>query len=64
MKQIYPATITGKSFAPGGSVLDHNFGAGDQYTLGVEEEYMFESDGWHPIVLEASRPGVNLTVDS
>ena len=40
MKQIYPATITGKSFAPGGSVLDHSFGAGDQYTLGVEEEYM------------------------
>jgi glutamate---cysteine ligase / carboxylate-amine ligase len=40
VKQIYPATITGKSFAPGVSVLDHNFGAGDQYTLGVEEEYM------------------------
>ncbi|HEY7003874.1 MAG TPA: carboxylate-amine ligase [Gaiellaceae bacterium] len=40
MKQIYPATITGKSFAPGGSVLDHRFGAGDPYTLGVEEEYM------------------------
>jgi carboxylate-amine ligase len=40
VKQIYPATITGKSFAPGGSVLDHRFGAGDQYTLGVEEEYM------------------------
>jgi glutamate---cysteine ligase / carboxylate-amine ligase len=40
MKQIYPATITGKSFAPGGSVLDHNFGKGDLYTLGVEEEYM------------------------
>src|SRR6185503_2022139 len=40
VKQIYPATITGKSFAPGGSVLDHNFGSGDQYTLGVEEEYM------------------------
>jgi carboxylate-amine ligase len=39
-KQIYPATITGKSFAPGVSVLDHNFGASDQYTLGVEEEYM------------------------
>jgi hypothetical protein len=38
MKQIYPATITGKSFAPGGSVLDHNFGKGDPYTLGVEEE--------------------------
>jgi glutamate---cysteine ligase / carboxylate-amine ligase len=40
MKQIYPATITGKSFAPGGSVLDHKFGQGDPYTLGVEEEYM------------------------
>src|SRR5436189_4136185 len=40
MKQIYPATITGKSFAPGGSVLDHAFGQSDPYTLGVEEEYM------------------------
>ncbi|MGH3105230.1 MAG: carboxylate-amine ligase [Gaiellaceae bacterium] len=40
MKQIYPASITGKSFAAGGSVLDHKFGASDPYTLGVEEEYM------------------------
>src|SRR3954447_7859779 len=40
MKQIYPATITGKSFAPGGSVLDHTFGESEPYTLGVEEEYM------------------------
>jgi glutamate---cysteine ligase / carboxylate-amine ligase len=40
MKMIFPATITGKSFAPGGSVLDHNFGSSDSYTLGVEEEYM------------------------
>jgi gamma-glutamyl:cysteine ligase YbdK (ATP-grasp superfamily) len=40
LKQIYPATITGKSFAPGGSVLDHKFGQSDPYTLGVEEEYM------------------------
>src|SRR5213595_127308 len=40
MKQIYPATITGKSFAPGGSVLDHAFGESEPYTLGVEEEYM------------------------
>jgi carboxylate-amine ligase len=40
VKQIYPATITGKSFAAGGSVLDHNFGKGEPYTLGVEEEYM------------------------
>jgi glutamate---cysteine ligase / carboxylate-amine ligase len=38
--QIYPSTITGSGFAAGGSVLDHNFGSGDQYTLGVEEEYM------------------------
>jgi carboxylate-amine ligase len=40
MKQIYPATITGKSFAPGGSVLNHAFGRSEPYTLGVEEEYM------------------------
>src|SRR5215467_15992090 len=40
MKQIFPATITSKSFAPGGSVLDHAFGRGEPYTLGVEEEYM------------------------
>jgi carboxylate-amine ligase len=40
MKQIYPATITGQSFAAGGSVLDHAFGKSEPYTLGVEEEYM------------------------
>ena len=40
MKQIYPASITGKGFAAGGSVLDHRFGATPPYTLGVEEEYM------------------------
>jgi carboxylate-amine ligase len=40
MKQIYPASLTAKGFAAGGSVLDHKFGAGDPYTLGVEEEYM------------------------
>ena len=40
MKQIYPASITGKGFASGGSVLDHRFGKGEPYTLGVEEEYM------------------------
>ena len=32
--------MTGLSFAAGGSVLDHAFGKGDPYTLGVEEEYM------------------------
>jgi carboxylate-amine ligase len=42
MKQIYPPSLTGKDsgFAHGGSVLDHKFGTGDPYTLGVEEEYM------------------------
>jgi len=42
VKQIYPASITGKGsrFAEGGSVLDHAFGKSDPYTLGVEEEYM------------------------
>ncbi len=40
MKQIYPASITSKSFASGGSVLDHKFGKSEAYTLGVEEEYM------------------------
>src|SRR6266550_4513859 len=42
MKQIYPASITGKGsrFATGGSVLDHAFGKSDAYTLGAEEEYM------------------------
>jgi carboxylate-amine ligase len=40
MKQIYPASITGKGFAEGGSVLEHRFGASEPFTLGVEEEYM------------------------
>jgi carboxylate-amine ligase len=42
MKQIYPSSLTEAkhSFAAGGSVLDHAFGKGDPYTLGVEEEYM------------------------
>jgi len=40
--QVTPPSITGKGsgFAEGGSVLDHAFGQGDPYTLGVEEEYM------------------------
>src|SRR3954451_13025033 len=44
MEQIFPPSITGKGAgaAPGAgaSVLDHKFGSGDPYTLGVEEEYM------------------------
>jgi hypothetical protein len=37
MKQVTPPSITGKGarFAPGGSVLDHSFGKGDAFTLGV-----------------------------
>ena len=48
MKQIYPASITGKGsrFAEGGSFLDHAFGKGDPYTLGAEEEYM---PSWPPM---------------
>lgn len=42
MTELIPASITGKGskYAEGGSVLDHAFGKSDQYTLGVEEEYM------------------------
>ena len=38
-KQAFPSSITGNGTAPAGSVLDHKFGSGDPYTLGVEEEY-------------------------
>ena len=40
MDQIFPPEIMGNGFAAGGSVLDHNFGKSDPYTLGAEEEYM------------------------
>jgi glutamate---cysteine ligase / carboxylate-amine ligase len=42
VKQAIPPSITGKGagFPHGGSVLEHAFGTGDPYTLGVEEEYM------------------------
>jgi carboxylate-amine ligase len=42
VKQVTPPSITGKGagFAQDGSVLEHRFGQGDPYTLGVEEEYM------------------------
>ncbi|HEX7254299.1 MAG TPA: carboxylate-amine ligase [Gaiellaceae bacterium] len=41
MKQAWPPSITGVEGAkPAGSVLDHAFGKGEPYTLGVEEEYM------------------------
>jgi glutamate---cysteine ligase / carboxylate-amine ligase len=39
-KELYPASITGESFAAGGSVLEHRYGESDPFTLGVEEEYM------------------------
>jgi glutamate---cysteine ligase / carboxylate-amine ligase len=40
VKQIVPRSITGLADAPAASVLDHEFGASEPYTLGVEEEYM------------------------
>ncbi len=41
MKQAWPASITGvDGSAAAASVLDHKFGQGEPYTLGVEEEYM------------------------
>ena len=40
MKEVVPSSITGRAGEPAASVLDHQFGAGDPYTLGVEEEYM------------------------
>src|SRR4030081_700180 len=41
-KPRYPSSVTanGSRSAPGGSGIDHAFGNGDPYTLGVEEEYM------------------------
>jgi hypothetical protein len=39
-----------------------------QYVVDVNgantRSFRFESEGWHPVVLEASRPGVNLSVHS
>jgi carboxylate-amine ligase len=43
VKQIFPESITGRGAsgaAGASSVLDHSFGKGEPYTLGVEEEYM------------------------
>jgi len=40
VKQLVPASITGRPDEPAVSVLDHKFGSSAQYTLGVEEEYM------------------------
>ena len=40
MKQAWPPSITASGLGPAGSVLEHAFGHGEPYTLGVEEEYM------------------------
>jgi glutamate---cysteine ligase / carboxylate-amine ligase len=37
--QLIPPEITGSRSEPAASVLDHRFGEGDPFTLGVEEEY-------------------------
>jgi len=51
VKQIFPPSITGKGAEGLGgaqaSVLDHSFGKGDPYTLGVEEEYqLLDPETW------------------
>lgn len=38
-RQAFPPSITGKGAVHAGSVLEHAFGRGEPYTLGVEEEY-------------------------
>ncbi len=38
-KQAIPSSITGREGVQTGSVLDHAFGSGEPYTIGVEEEY-------------------------
>ena len=40
MESVVPPSITSKGLGTAGSVYEHRFGAGDPYTLGVEEEYM------------------------
>jgi carboxylate-amine ligase len=52
VSQIFPSSITGKGghYPEGGSVLDHAFGTGDPYTLGVEEEYMLLDGGTFDLV--------------
>jgi carboxylate-amine ligase len=40
VKQLVPGSITGVTNGLAASVLEHRFGAGSPYTLGVEEEYM------------------------
>src|SRR6478752_2235442 len=40
MDSVVPPSITSKGLATHGSVLEHSFGKGDPFTLGVEEEYM------------------------
>jgi len=48
-KQAIPPSITGLEVRTG-SVLDHAFGAGDPYTLGVEEEYQLLDGGTFDLV--------------
>ncbi len=46
-KQAFPSSITGNGPEPAGSVINHEFGTGDPYTLGVEEEYqLLDGEGF------------------
>ncbi len=49
-RQAIPPSITGLDGAPAESVLDHAFGTGDPYTLGVEEEYQLLDSGTFDLV--------------
>jgi carboxylate-amine ligase len=40
VKQVVPSSITGLEGVAAASVVEHRFGTGAPYTLGVEEEYM------------------------
>ena len=63
-KQIFPSTITGATFAEGGSVLDHRFGAGEPYTLGVEETSKCESSSEGARTEIAQRPDRQRVMDA
>jgi carboxylate-amine ligase len=46
-RQAFPSSITGNGSEPAGSVINHKFGEGDPYTLGVEEEYqLLDGEGF------------------
>jgi len=55
MERSSPSWKRGKPLAAGGSVLDHRFGSGPQFTIGVEEEYMLLDPRTFDLVQRADR---------